>query len=82
MQANGMLAVAGALMLVGSLLEPRQYPSTYVGIWVAVFILVLWLILLALADALVSLHRGQRARHAQLAEQAKLEAELRTKAER
>jgi hypothetical protein len=78
-QADGMLAVVAVLMLAGSLVEPTGYPSTYVGIWVGVFVLVVWLILLALADAAVSLHHGQKARQELLAEQAKLEAELRSR---
>jgi hypothetical protein len=75
-QADGMLAVVAILMGVGSLLDPARHPSTYVGIWVGVFVLVLWLILLALADAAVSLHRGQQAKQELLAEKARLEADL------
>ncbi len=75
-QADGMLAIVAVLMLAGSLVEPVHYPSTYVGIWASVFLLVLWLVLLALADAAVSLHRGHQAQQDLLAEKARLEAEL------
>ncbi len=82
MQANGMLAVVAALMLTGLLVDPGQHRWTYVGIWVAVILLVLWLILLALADALVSLHRGRRAHHELLIERARLEAEVKMRREK
>jgi hypothetical protein len=80
MQANGMLAIVAVLMAAGSVVSWERYPSTYVSIWVAVFVLVVWLILLALADAAVSLHRGRRAQQHLLAEQARLEAEVRSNA--
>ncbi len=82
MQANAMLAVVAALMFTGLSIEPGEHRWTYIGIWAAVVLLVLWLILMALADALVSLHRGRRARQELLIEQAKLEAEVRARRDR
>jgi hypothetical protein len=81
-QADVMLALVAVLMGAGSLIEPARYPSTYVGIWAGVLVLVLWLILLALADAAVSLHHGQQDKAELLAERTKLEADLAARSRR
>ncbi len=76
-QASGMVVLLGAALAAGQLISPRRHPSLFVYFWAGVFLLAVWVVLLALADAVSSRQHLTRLRHQQLIETAKLQAELR-----
>lgn len=76
MQTSGMLCLLGAAMAGGQAIPPRQHPSLFVFFWTGVALLALWAMALAVTDLLATrIHVGRLVRR-QLAEQAKLQAEL------
>ena len=76
MQSSAMLALAGILMLVGELIVPNDYPTLYISVWAAVFLLILWIVLLALADAVSSLQRNHRLKQDLIVDRAMLQAKI------
>lgn len=76
MQTSAMLALAGAALFVGQLIPPHVWPSLFVFFWCGVALLLVWVVVLALADAAATrayLGRLQRQRNA---ERSVLEQEL------
>jgi hypothetical protein len=60
MQTSIMVGIVGLAVLGGQLLDFRRHPSVYVFYWTAVVLLLLWIILLALADLISSRRYLQR----------------------
>lgn len=76
MQTSGIVCLLGAAMAGGQAIPPQQHPSLFVFFWSGVALLALWAITLAVTDLLATrLHVGRLVRR-QLAQQAKLQAEL------
>lgn len=76
LQASGMIGLVGLAMLCGQFV-PRDWPRTIAMLWSGIMLVVLWVMLLAMADALATHQHFARIRRENLAEQAKLQAELR-----
>ena len=75
MQTSTLLGVLAVAVLVGPLItEP---PLLVLAFWGAVLVVVLWVLLLAAADALATRLHFTRLRDDYLIEQAKLQAEIR-----
>ena len=53
-QASSMLGLIGLVVLIGGLVRPHEQPSLFLTIWLIVAVLVLWLVLLAGADAIAT----------------------------
>lgn len=62
-QVSAMLAVAAAAMLIGLMISWRDWPSVFVFWWTGVLILVGWIILLAMVDAVETRRFFRRMRH-------------------
>jgi hypothetical protein len=78
MQTSAMLGVLGAAILVGQLLMPVVHASWFLLVfWGGVLVLVLWIVLLALADMVATSYYYGRERTGFARERAQLEAELR-----
>lgn len=77
LQASSLLALVGVAMFVGQLIDAQRNPSFFVFYWCAVALLVLWVVLLALADVLATRFRLGQLRQDRLIETAKLQAQLR-----
>ncbi|MBI3463481.1 MAG: hypothetical protein HY000_10550 [Planctomycetes bacterium] len=83
MQVSAMLAVAAMAMLIGLLISWRDWPSVFVFWWTGVVVLVGWIILLAMVDALATRRFFRRVRHDRAVDQALWRAEFeRREAER
>lgn len=63
-----MLALAALAMLGGLWTSPDRSPSLFVGWWFLVSVLVAWMMLLAMADALATRQYYLRHRRRQMAE--------------
>lgn len=82
-QTSGMLVLLGAAMAGGQAIAPDKHPSLFVFFWSGVALLALWAMALALTDVLATRAHVGRLMRRQLAERAKLQAELtRMQAER
>lgn len=82
-QTSGMLVLLGAAMVGGQAIAPDEHPSLFVFFWSGVALLALWAMALALTDVLATRAHVGRLMRRQLAERAKLQAELtRKQAER
>ena len=77
LQASSLLALVGVAMFVGQLIDVKRHPSFFVYFWCAVALLVLWIVLLALADAFATRMRLLRLKQDRLIETARLQARLR-----
>jgi hypothetical protein len=76
MQSSAMLCLSGVAMYAGQLISADQQPTLYVFFWCGVALLVLWVMILALADILATrLHIARFKRH-RIVEEARLRAEL------
>jgi len=53
-QASSMLAIVGLGIVLGGWVRPREQPALFVTIWAVVAVIVLWMVLLAAADALAT----------------------------
>lgn len=74
-QTSSMLFLLGAAILVGYWM-PREWPNLFVFYWCGVFLWTLWVILLALGDAVLSrLHLRAESRQRQI-DHARARAEL------
>lgn len=76
LQTSALLTLAGVGLIVGQLIPPRVWPSLFVCFWCAVALLLMWIALLAMADAAATrayIGRLQRKRNA---ERSELEQEL------
>lgn len=77
MQTSGMLGLAALGIVIGGLIPPRAYPSLFVCWWCAVVLLIAWILLLALGDAVATrAHYGLLANQ-QRRQRTQLESELR-----
>ena len=74
-QTSGMVGALGVLMGVGLLIPPRQFPNLFVFLWIGALLLLLWIVLLALADWLAAHQYHARLRHDFLVRRAVLEAQ-------
>lgn len=75
MQTSIMVGLVGVAVLCGQLLDFRRHPSMYVFYWTAVVLVLLWIILLALADMVSSRRYLQRWNVERLVALAKLRAD-------
>jgi len=71
-----MLCLAGVAMYLGQLIRANQQPTLYVFFWCGVALLVLWVIVLALADIFATRMHIARLKRQRIVEEAKLRAEL------
>ncbi len=76
-QTSGMVGVLGLLILGGLLLPPRQFPTLFVLLWIGVLLLLLWIVLLALADGMAAHQYHARLQNDILVRRAVLEAQVR-----
>jgi hypothetical protein len=75
MQTSGMLLLLGAAILIGYFV-PRDRPNLFVFYWCGVFLWTLWIILLAIGDAVLSrIHLRAESRQRQI-DHARARAEL------
>jgi hypothetical protein len=74
MQASGWLGVLAVAILGGSVLRPG---SLFVFVWFGIFLAVVWVTILALADMVATRRHFDLVRHDNLVEEAKLQAEIR-----
>lgn len=74
-QSSAMLAVLGVAILGGRWMAGP--PWVFLGYWAVVLLLVLWMMLLALADIIATKHYYARVRQHYMLEEVKLQAELR-----
>jgi small-conductance mechanosensitive channel len=75
-QVSAMLAIAAVAMLVGLLIPWRDWPSVFVFWWTGVALLVGWIILLAMSDALATRRFFRRMRRDRALAQARWRAEF------
>ena len=73
MQSSGMIGLVGLGMVVGQFILA---PLLLVGFWTAIIGLLVWIVLLALADTLATKQHFSRVRHKNLAEHAREHAAL------
>lgn len=78
-RASSLIGVVGLAVIAGSWISHTLTAACY---WSGVLLLVLWIVLLAITDALASLSFYQRHRQRQLFEQAALQAELKREIDR
>jgi hypothetical protein len=77
-QTSGMLGVIGAAILIGQLLLSWAAARDYVALhWCGVILLVLWLLLLTVADLAATGFYYRREKNYHAAERARLQGELR-----
>lgn len=76
LQTSALLTLAGIALIVGQLISPRVWPSLFVFFWCGVALLLVWVILLAMADAAATRAYVGRLRMQRTAERSKLEQEL------
>ena len=76
LQTSALLTLAGVGLIVGQLIPPRNWPSLFVFFWCAVALLLLWVVLLALADAAATRAYVARLLQKRNAERSALEQEL------
>jgi len=76
MQASGMLVLIGVMIAAGQFIDGKALPALFTFYWSAVILLTVWLILLAMGDA-VSIANHARVAQARLdLHRKELEAEL------
>jgi Na+/H+ antiporter NhaD/arsenite permease-like protein len=76
MQASSMLALVAIGMGAGLHVPLAREPSLFVYVWSGVFLLTLWIVVLALADALATRAHAMRVRQDHLVAHDRLKAEL------
>ena len=76
MQASSMLALLALAVFAGQMIPYRRYPSLFVWFWFGVLLLVIWVFLLALADALANRQHLRELQRDRLVAEAQLRAEL------
>lgn len=76
LQTSALLTLAGVALIVGQLIPARAWPSLFVFFWCGVVLLLMWVVLLALADAASTRAYVGRLRNQRSAERSKLEQEL------
>lgn len=76
LQTSAMLALLGLAVGFGQGISPREEPSLYVFFWCGVALVTVWLMALALADAVSNTMHASRLRHERMVEHAQLKAEL------
>jgi hypothetical protein len=54
MQSSGLMVAIGVAMLAAGTIDRRVQPSLYVYAWVGIVLLVLWMLLLAVADIVLT----------------------------
>lgn len=77
MQASSMMALLGVALFSGQLIPRERWQWFYVSFWCGVFLVVLWVVGLALADAVATANHVARLKRQRLAEHAQLQAALR-----
>ena len=75
-QVSAMLGVVAVAIPLGSWIPHRQWPSAFVFFWFAVAVLVVWILALALVDALATGRHMLQTSRRDLADEASLRAEL------
>jgi hypothetical protein len=76
MQGSILLLLVAMGMMAGLMIPPRTYPSLFVYTWFGIVVLVFWIVVLALADALANRAQAERIMRAHRIETARLEAEI------
>ncbi len=79
MQASGMIGLVGLGMLLGQFLRA---PLMIVFFWTAIMLLLVWVVLLALVDALATRQHYGQVRRRNLSDHARAQADLRRQFER
>ena len=75
-QASAMLGVVAVAIPLGTWIPHRQWPSAFVFFWFAVAMLVVWVLALALVDALATSRQMLRTSRRNTADEVSLRAEL------
>jgi hypothetical protein len=78
-QISAMLGVAGVAMLIGLMISWRHWPNVFVLWWMGVVILVGWIILLAMIDALATQRFFRRVRQARHVDEVRWQKEFKRK---
>ena len=78
-QASGMIGVIGLGMFIGQFLD--RWPLLKVFHWAGVFVLVLWMLLLAVADLIVTRQHYGRIRRDHLMDEIRYQSELRRRSQ-
>ena len=76
LQTSALLTLAGIGLIVGQLIPPRVWPSLFVVFWCGLMLLLVWVVLLALADAAATRAYVGRLQRQRTAERSELEQEL------
>ena len=76
LQVSAMLGIAALAMLIGLLISWRDYPSVFVFWWTGIVVLVGWIILLAMTDALATRRFFRRVQRDRAVEHARWQAEI------
>lgn len=82
LQASAMIGLLGAAIYFGSLISPQASPLAFVLYWLGVVLLALWLLLLALADAIATRAHLGRLQRRSLSKLGELRRELAAQEER
>ena len=75
-QASSLLALVGPALFVGHRIPPRELPRLFIGYWIVVALVTVWIGLLALGDAVASGRHFSLLRRQRTAARAQLQAEL------
>ncbi len=76
-QTSAMVTLIGVALLGGQFIPAMQRPALFVWFWAAVLALVVWVVLLALADMFDSRREFGRLKDQRMIEAARLQVELR-----
>lgn len=80
-QATSLIVLLGILLGTGQLIDGATRPRLFVGFWLSVLLLTLWVLLLAAGDALATYGFASRMRQRQQAEKLRLQWEFRQRTE-
>jgi hypothetical protein len=75
-QTSGLLALLALGLCLGQLIDGHQRPTLYVLFWMAMLLLLGWIVLLALGDLVVGRQHVSRLMHQRRIAEAQLAAEL------
>jgi hypothetical protein len=76
MQASSLLALLGPALFVGHRISPQQLPRLFVGYWIGVALVTIWIGLLAAGDALATGQHFSLKKRRGIDARARLQAEL------
>jgi len=76
-QASSMLGLSGLGVFFGGVIPPKEQPSLFVFTWLAVTIIVVWILLLALADMVATRSFMSQTMKRHFSQQARFAATLR-----